>query len=231
MSRLATLFHLAPNGLPVEGALAVPAARARPKDDSAKNRPRALAPGRGRGGARSGRTREPTDRVRGTCGSRSSRIRDHSPSAARSSTSGRRASTSPCESRCTARLVLSIKPFDPYEQRTKKVNGEDQKVREGVAPPAREAWSSHARRPPRARDRVQQLADMIDLPTTRARALIEDVTAGRAFFEGGGCSRRTTKSSSRCLRFLPDGAIIVLDDPTEITKCASRGARSAPPST
>src|SRR5262249_46265623 len=55
-------------------------------------------------------------------------------------------------------LVLHIKPFDPYEQRTKKKPGtsDDQTVPEIWLPPAREAILTKETLA-RAKDRVQQL--------------------------------------------------------------------------
>ncbi len=116
-------------------------------------------------------------------------------------------------------LVLSIQPFDPYEQRTKKpaAGSGDGKLREVWLPPAREAVLTRETTA-RARDRVQQLADMIDLPTSRARALIEDVTAGRAFFGAEGMLPAYYEELEPLFRFLPKDAIVVLDDPAEITK-------------
>ena len=124
-------------------------------------------------------------------------------------------------------LVLSISPFDPFEQRTKKVAspgaapGEpqtvDAKLKEVWLPPAREAVLTRETTA-RARDRIQQLADMIDLPTTRARALIEDVTAGRGFFGAEGMLPAYYEELETLARYIPDDAVFVLDDPTAITK-------------
>jgi transcription-repair coupling factor (superfamily II helicase) len=114
-------------------------------------------------------------------------------------------------------LVLSIQPFDPFEQRTKKVNGQEQKLKEVWFPPAREAVLTRDTTR-RAKDRVQQLADMIDLPTTRARALIEDVTAGRAFFGAEGMLPAYYETLDSLFDYLPADAIVVLDDPPELTK-------------
>jgi transcription-repair coupling factor (superfamily II helicase) len=114
-------------------------------------------------------------------------------------------------------LVLSIQPFDPYEQRTKKVGGEEVKLKEVWFPPAREAVLTKETIA-RARDRVQQLADMIDLPTTRARALIEDVIAGRAFFGAEGMLPAYYDELESLFRYLPEDAVVVLDDPPSITR-------------
>jgi transcription-repair coupling factor (superfamily II helicase) len=114
-------------------------------------------------------------------------------------------------------LVLSIAPFDPYEQRTKKVNGEDVKLRDVWLAPAREAVLTRETTA-RAKDRIQQLADMVDLPTTRARALIEDVTAGRAFFGAEGMLPAYYEELEPLLGYVPDDAIVLFDDPAEITR-------------
>ncbi len=112
-------------------------------------------------------------------------------------------------------LVLSIQSFDPYEQRTKGEGA--QKLRDVWLPPAREAVLTRETIA-LARDRVQQLADMVDLPTTRARALIEDVVAGRAFFGAEGMLPAYYDELESLSRFLPEDAIVVLDDPPAITR-------------
>ncbi len=71
--------------------------------------------------------------------------------------------------------VLSIKPFDPIAQTTR---GESQEV---FLPPARDTILAKDF-VDRAKERIGQLADMIDWPTTKTRALIDDVAQGRAFF-------------------------------------------------
>jgi transcription-repair coupling factor (superfamily II helicase) len=117
-------------------------------------------------------------------------------------------------------LVLTIKAFDPYEQRTKKKDGVDVTLEEVRLPPAREAVITRDTIE-RARDRIRQLADMVDLPSTRARALIEDVTAGRAFFGSDGflpAYYDTLESLFAYLEASSAGAVIVLDDPTAIAK-------------
>lgn len=76
-------------------------------------------------------------------------------------------------------LVLSIKPFDPSAQTTTAKDAAT--ARELWLPPARDAILSKEN-VARAKDRVSQLADMIDWPTTKTRALVDDVVQGRAFF-------------------------------------------------
>jgi transcription-repair coupling factor (superfamily II helicase) len=113
-------------------------------------------------------------------------------------------------------LVLTIKPFDPHEQRTLKSNDKDVTLAEAWLPPAREAILSRDAML-LARDRVRQLADMIDMPTTRARALVEDVVTGRAFFGAEGFLPAYYKDLEPLLSYVDDAAVVVLDDPPSVT--------------
>jgi transcription-repair coupling factor (superfamily II helicase) len=113
-------------------------------------------------------------------------------------------------------LVLTIKPFDPHEQRTLKSNDKDVTLAEAWLPPAREAILSREAMQ-LARDRVRQLADMIDMPTTRARALVEDVVTGRAFFGAEGFLPAYYKDLEPLLSYVDDTAVVVLDDPPSVT--------------
>ena len=113
-------------------------------------------------------------------------------------------------------LVLSLKPFDPYEQRTKA--GDDAStLKELWLPPAREAVLTKEN-VARARDRVQQLAEMVDLPTTRARALIDDVGAGRGFFGAEGYLPAYYPELDSLFAYVGDEAIVILDDPAQVTR-------------
>ncbi len=113
-------------------------------------------------------------------------------------------------------LVLSIKSFDAIEQTTLKVSGKDATVAEVWLPPAREAILSREAID-LAKDRVRQLADMVDMPTTRARALADDVTMGRAFFGAEGFLPAYYKELEPLLTYVEDSAIIALDDPPKTT--------------
>jgi transcription-repair coupling factor (superfamily II helicase) len=112
-------------------------------------------------------------------------------------------------------LVISIKAFDPFEQRT--LGKSDKGLPELSLPPAREAILTKETAA-LARDRVQQLADMVDLPTTRARALAEDVTTGRAFFGAEGFLPAYYDSLESLLFYVGDDALVVLDDPAAVTR-------------
>jgi transcription-repair coupling factor (superfamily II helicase) len=113
-------------------------------------------------------------------------------------------------------LVLTIKSFDAIEQTTLKVSGKDVTVAEAWLPPAREAVLDRDV-VDRAKDRVRQLADMVDMPTTRARALVDDVATGRAFFGAEGYLPAYYKELEPLLAYVDDSAIVALDDPPQIT--------------
>ena len=115
-------------------------------------------------------------------------------------------------------LVLSIKPFDPNDQRTKKrADGTDDAIAELRLPPAREAVLTREA-VELAKDRVRQLADMVDWPSTKTRALVEDVAAGRAFFGAEGFLPAYYKELEPLFAYVDPGAIVVLADPPDITR-------------
>ncbi len=224
MSRLATLFHLA-NGLPWK-VLAVPAAglarKMVPRKVIRTHSHRVIAEEEldrdalVKALSESGYLRVPVVEDAGSFAVRGALLDVWPPSL-----------DEPVRIEMYGELVLSISPFDPFEQRTKKVASvgakdgepqtEDARLREVWLPPAREAVLTRETTS-RARDRIQQLADMIDLPTTRARALIEDVVAGRGFFGAEGMLPAYYEELETLTRFIPDDAVFVLDDPAAITK-------------
>ncbi len=74
---------------------------------------------------------------------------------------------------------MSLKVFDPENQRTLR------DVREVWISPAREAILTPAN-VERARERVRAACDAVDLPSSKARALVDDVASGRTFFGSEG---------------------------------------------
>ncbi len=76
-------------------------------------------------------------------------------------------------------LCLTIKLFDPEGQRTVRP------IKELFLHPVREALVGDAERA-RARRRVRELADAVDLPSHQSSKLLEDVDSGRAFFGAEG---------------------------------------------
>ncbi|MDP9148591.1 MAG: transcription-repair coupling factor [Myxococcota bacterium] len=123
-------------------------------------------------------------------------------------------SVSPVRVELYGDLVLSLKPFDPADQTTKKDGPE---LRQVWLPPVREAIVD-VRAAARARERVTQLAEMIDWPTTKTRALVDDVVNGRAFFGAEGFLPAYYDELDPLSEYFPAGAIVVLDDPPGITR-------------
>jgi transcription-repair coupling factor (superfamily II helicase) len=132
-------------------------------------------------------------------------------------------------------LVLSMKAFDPIDQKTRKDAAE---LKSLWLPPVREAILD-ATAVARARDRVRQLAEMIDWPTTKTRALVDDVASGRAFFGAEGFLPAYYDELDPLLAYVPEAAVVVLDDPPALTRAlrdeidrartdAEQKARSSP---
>ncbi|HEY5241904.1 MAG TPA: transcription-repair coupling factor [Polyangiaceae bacterium] len=111
-------------------------------------------------------------------------------------------------------LVLAMKAFDPVDQTTKK---DAPDVKELWLPPVREAILD-GRTAARARTRVTQLAEMMDWPTTKTRALVDDVVNGRAFFGAEGYLPAYYDALDPLLAYVPDDAVVVLDDPPSVTR-------------
>ena len=107
-------------------------------------------------------------------------------------------------------LVLSLRPFDSSLQRT---FGE---MKELWLPPAREAILTPDS-VERAREFVRALCDGMDLPSSRARALVEDVANGRAFFGAEGFLPAYYRLES-LFHYIPDDALVVLEDPPSLTR-------------
>jgi transcription-repair coupling factor (superfamily II helicase) len=124
-------------------------------------------------------------------------------------------------------LVLSLKPFDASEQKTKKDAAE---LRALSLPPVREAILD-APTVALARRRVTQLAEAIDWPTTKTRALVDDVVQGRAFFGAEGFLPAYYEALDPLLDYVPRDAAILLDDPPSVTRALreelERGAAPA----
>ncbi|MBS2020053.1 MAG: transcription-repair coupling factor, partial [Deltaproteobacteria bacterium] len=112
-------------------------------------------------------------------------------------------------------LVVSIKPFDPAAQTTTTKG--DASLPDVFLPPARDAilTKEHV---DRARLRVSQLADMIDWPTMKARALVDDVATGRGFFGADGFLPAYYEELASLGEYLPGAARWVLASPSAITR-------------
>ena len=106
-------------------------------------------------------------------------------------------------------LVMSIKAFDPEDQRTSR------DLREAWISPAREAVLTVAN-VERARGRTRALCDAVDFPSSKARALSDDVASGRTFFGSEGFLPAYLDLAPFA-EYLPDDAIFVLEDPAALT--------------
>ncbi|AKT39499.1 transcription-repair coupling factor [Chondromyces crocatus] len=106
-------------------------------------------------------------------------------------------------------LIMSIKTFEPEDQRTL---GE---VKEAWLPPAREAILTSAN-VERARERVRALCDAVDMPSSKARVLVEDVTSGRTFFGSEGYLPAYVDLAPFA-DYLPEDVTVVLEDPPALT--------------
>jgi transcription-repair coupling factor (superfamily II helicase) len=83
-------------------------------------------------------------------------------------------------------------------------------------PPVREAILTEESSA-RAREMVRGLCDAVDLPSSRARALLEDLTSGRSFFGAEGFLPAFYQLESLA-SYLPTDSVILLEDPPAITR-------------
>jgi transcription-repair coupling factor (superfamily II helicase) len=72
-------------------------------------------------------------------------------------------------------MVATLRTFDPDDQRTLDT------VERAFLPPAREAWIDEEQEQ-RARSALRALCDEVDYPSSKARAFIDDVASGHAYF-------------------------------------------------
>jgi transcription-repair coupling factor (superfamily II helicase) len=211
MSRMATLFHLAHDRS--WSVLVVPASaltrRVPPRHELARRADRIVAEGEIdrdaliRSLSEAGYLRVPVVEDPGSFAVRGALLDVWSPS-----------SDTPVRVELYGELVLSIKPFDPTEQITKKDAAE---LKEVWLSPVREAILD-PRTVARARERIIQLAEMIDWPTTKTRALVDDVINGRAFFGAEGYLPAYYDELDPLLAYVPKDAVVLLDDPPAITR-------------
>jgi transcription-repair coupling factor (superfamily II helicase) len=106
-------------------------------------------------------------------------------------------------------LVMSIKSFNPEDQRTLR------EVPEVWLSPVREAILTVAN-VERARERIRAACDAVDLPSSKARTLVEDVVSGRSFFGAEGFLPAYVDLAPLA-SYLPEDAIVLLEDPAAIT--------------
>ncbi len=106
--------------------------------------------------------------------------------------------------------VLSIKEFDAETQRTV---GD---VKEAFFCPARETPMTKEAIA-RARERVRALCDLVDMPSGKARALIEDVASGRSFFGSDGFLPAFVDPAPLS-EYLREDLVVLLEDPPALTR-------------
>jgi transcription-repair coupling factor (superfamily II helicase) len=110
--------------------------------------------------------------------------------------------------------VLALKRFDAVDQKTLKEDGE---LTELWLPPAREAVLDKET-VERARTRIRDLAEAIDFPTTRTRALAEDVAAGRTFLGAEGYLPAYYDRLEPLSTYFAYDALVLLEDPPAVTR-------------
>jgi len=107
-------------------------------------------------------------------------------------------------------LVLGASTFDPEDQRTKE------KIRGAWLPPAREAVLDDDVAA-RARLALRHLCDEADFPSTKARALIDDLVLGRSFFGSEGYLPAFHELVP-LLACLPADTVLVFEDPPSVAR-------------
>jgi transcription-repair coupling factor (superfamily II helicase) len=106
-------------------------------------------------------------------------------------------------------LVMSLRTFDPEDQRTL---GDVKLV---LLPPATEAVQE-PKSEARAKETLRALCDSVDYPTTKARALIDDIAAGRTFFGAQGYLPAFYELESLFDYLAPEDLLLVEDPPAVV---------------
>jgi len=107
-------------------------------------------------------------------------------------------------------LVLSIKRFDPDDQRTVA------ETRRVFVHPVRD--TALAGEEPLAR--IRDLCDEANYPTSKTRALLDDLQAGRAFYGIDGLLPAFYEKLETVFDYVPGTSPVALFDPTRITRGA-----------
>jgi transcription-repair coupling factor (superfamily II helicase) len=110
-------------------------------------------------------------------------------------------------------LVMSIKRFDPDDQRT------IEPVSELHVHPIRETPRGDAETA-LAREKVRALCDRLNVPTTQARRLVEDLESGRSFYGVEALLPAFFREIERLFDYLPGDARLVVHDPSACAKVA-----------
>ena len=105
-------------------------------------------------------------------------------------------------------LVLSIKRFDPDDQRTKE------SITEVFLHPARDVATGDPEALATARRRVRDLCDAVDLPTQKTRRLLEDLESGRLAVGLDGLLPAFYDGLDDLFSYLPAAMPVAVLDPT-----------------
>jgi len=203
MDRLATLFHLS-QGLAWRVLVASPAALARkvvpraalaPRCDLVQAEELVDRDGLVRGLTEGGYLRVPVVEDPGTFAVRGAVIDVWPPS-----------SRWPARIELDEELCITIKLFDPEGQRTVR------SIKDLYVHPAREALVGEVERA-RAKRAVRDLADAVNLPSSQAQKLLEDVETGRAFFGAEGYLPAYYEALEPITDYLPADVIVAWDRP------------------
>ncbi|MBL8604181.1 MAG: transcription-repair coupling factor [Myxococcales bacterium] len=203
MARLATLFHLS-QGLPWKVLIAplsalarkvVPRAALGPRCDLVQAEELVDRTGLIRGLSEGGYLRVPVVEDPGTYAVRGAVIDVWAPS-----------SRWPARIEMEEELCLSIKLFDPEGQRTIRT------VKELFIHPAREALVGEAERS-RAKKKIRDLIDAVEMPSNQALKLLDDVDSGRAFFGAEGFLPAYYEGLEAFADYLPEALTVVWDRP------------------
>ncbi len=117
-------------------------------------------------------------------------------------------------------LVMSIKLFDPDDQRTVR------EVTQFFVHPVREALLGPSELA-LARERVRALCDAVDMPTSKTRQLLDDIESGRNFYGIDGFLPAYYQRLDTLFDYLPQSADVVVVDPTAVARAARETIEAA----
>jgi transcription-repair coupling factor (superfamily II helicase) len=113
-------------------------------------------------------------------------------------------------------MVLSLKAFDPSDQKTLPPK-EGEKLETVLVPPAKEVvlTPEHVAR---AKERILALADAVNYPTLKTRTIIDDAAAGRTSLGSDGLLPAYYEALDSIFDYLPKDAVVLLDNPERIIR-------------
>lgn len=117
-------------------------------------------------------------------------------------------------------LVLSIKHFDPDDQKTL------QAVDRLFVHPVRDTLLGAEERD-RAQVGVREICDAIDLPSTRTRQLLDDLSSGREFYGLQGLMPAFYERLETLLDYLGPDAAVAVFDPTAVNRAVTEEREGA----